>query len=209
MTFIAMVSMENCVVLGADRETFSIYTSGLSKRSGDAARKITKTADGFITASGLVELIDPVKNRFRSESPKDIEHMLDIIEQEQQRLSQRDSLFARDWIAKTTWKLSLPMSRGVTAAFYDATAHQLRAIEPGLAMITYPGEVAVHEQTYVNGLFPQGLFLDPCENAIANVIDQVLGAVSFLRECGRPVSREIDFAIHWGDKRNQIERMAT
>ena len=61
MTFIAMISMEDCVVLAADRETFSIYASGSSEPSGVPARKITKTNDGFVTASGLVELIDPVK----------------------------------------------------------------------------------------------------------------------------------------------------
>ena len=64
MTFIAMISMEDCVVLAADRKTFSIYGSELTEPSGVAAKKITKTSSGFITASGLVELIEPVKGRF-------------------------------------------------------------------------------------------------------------------------------------------------
>ncbi|QFG30109.1 hypothetical protein F6476_13365 [Pseudomonas umsongensis] len=105
MTFIAMISMEDCVVLAADRETFSIYKSGSSEPSGVMARKITRAEDGFVTASGLVELIEPVKSRFDSESPKDVEHMLAIIEEEQQRLALRDSKLAGVWIPKSTWKL--------------------------------------------------------------------------------------------------------
>lgn len=209
MTFIAMISMEDCVVLAADRETFSIYTSGSSEPSGVMARKITKTEDGFVTASGLVELIDPVKSRFDSESPKDVEHMLAIIEEEQQRLALRDSKLAEVWIPKSTWKLSLPMGRGVVAVFYDPSAHSLGGLRPGSVMMTYPGEVPTDEKMYVEGLFPQGRFIKPSESEISKAIDQILLAVTFLRECGRPVSREIDFAIHWGNEKRQIESLAS
>jgi hypothetical protein len=147
MTFIAMVSMKNCVVLAADRETFSIYSSGSSERSGFASRKITETSDGFITASGLVELIDPVKCRFRRESPQNIEHMLAIIGDEQQRLALRDSIFAQAWIPKSTWKLTIPMSHGVTAAFYDPATHRLTGLQPGITMMTYPKRLVMSNRT--------------------------------------------------------------
>lgn len=209
MTFIAMISMEDCVILAADRETFSIYASGSSEPCGDMARKITKTDDGFVTASGLVELINPVKMRFDSESPKDVEHMLAIIEEEQQRLNLRDSKLAEVWIPKSTWKLSLPMGRRVVAVFYDPKAHSLGGLRPGSVMFTYPGGVPADEMMYVEGLFPKGRFVKPSESEISKAIDQILLAVTFLRESGRPVSREIDFAIHWGYEKSQIELMAS
>lgn len=209
MTFIAMVSMEDCVVLAADRETFSIYEDGSSERSGDLDRKITETADGFITASGLVELIDPVKRRFECELPQCPDHMLAIIADEQRRLTHRDSTFAQVWIPKSTWKLSVRMSRGVTAAFYDPKTHTLRGLSPGLAMMTFPGVVAVQEQKYVNSFFPEGRFLRPSESEVTEVIEQILQAVTFMRQCGRPVSQKIDFALHCGDEKSQIALLAS
>jgi hypothetical protein len=209
MTFIAMISLEDCVILAADRETFAIYTTGSSERSGATARKITETADGFVTASGLVALIDPVKYRFRCESPKDVGHMLAIIEEEQRQLALRDPKLAGAWISKSAWKLSLPMETGVTAVFYDPAAHSLGGLRPGLVMMTYPDNVPVDEQMYVSGLFPPGRFLKPSESKISKAIDRILQAVTFLRERGRPVSREIDFAIHWGAKKSQVELLAS
>ncbi|MNY47845.1 hypothetical protein D3C86_1831430 [compost metagenome] len=76
-------------------------------------------------------------------------------------------------------------------------------------MITFPNEALTHEQMHVNDLFWAGRFLDPSESAISNAMDQVLLAVNYLRGCGRPVSREIDFAIHWGNSRTQIELTAS
>lgn len=135
--------------------------------------------------------------------------MLTIIEEEQRRLSLRDSIFAREWIPKSTWKLSIPMSQGVIAAFYNPAAHQLEGLSPGKTMFTFPGEVPAHEQAYVNDLFPQGRFLKPSQSVINIAIQQDHTAVEYLRGCGRPVSREIDFSVHWGEKRNQIESMTS
>lgn len=134
--------------------------------------------------------------------------MLTIIKEEQQRLYLRDSIFAQEWIPKSTWKLSFLTSQGVTAAFYNPATHQLEGVFPGLTMITFPSEVPLHEQAYVNALFPRGVLLKPSQNTIQNAIEQVLTAVQYLRRCGRSVSREIDFAIHWADNRNQMEKMA-
>jgi hypothetical protein len=73
-------------------------------------------------------------------------------------------------------------------------------------MMTYPGEVPTDEKMYVDGLFPQGRFIKPSESEISKAIEQILLAVTFLRECGRPVSREIDFAIHWGNEKRRLEK---
>lgn len=208
MTFIAVISMEDCAILAADRETFAIYSDGSSERAGATARKITDTASGYITASGWEALIEPVKDRFKREAPVDVERMLSIIGKEQAAFELRDPGLAAAWIPKSTWKLSLPTSRGVIAAYYDYEANGIAGLAPGFAMMTYPSDVTIEEREYVSNLFPQGHFLAPSEQAVSDAIHRVLSAVTYLRGRGRSVSQEVDFAIHWGDEKSMFERVA-
>ncbi|MFJ9993426.1 hypothetical protein ACIQSO_22150 [Pseudomonas putida] len=208
MTFIVMISMEDCVILCADRDTFSIYGDGRSERSGHLARKIVETPDCYITASGLVELIQPVKDRFSVEMPKAVDDMLAIIHDEQHKFIARKPELAERWISQSTWKLSLPMSSGVVAAFYDPEAQALSGLRPGLAMITFPTETTAEDRIRVHEMFPDGRFMQPYSEAIDSATSQVLQAVSYLRKKGVSVSREIDVAIHCGDSRRLLELAA-
>lgn len=208
MTFIAVISMEDCAVLAADRETFAVYSDGSSERAGPTARKITETASGYITASGWEALIEPVKARFKREAPVDVEHMLSIIGEEQSAFELRDPSLAAMWIPKSTWKLSIPMGRGVVTAYYDYQSNGMAGLEPGYSMMTYPSDVTTEEQEYVKGLFPHGQFIEPSELTISNAVQRVLSAVTYLRSRGRSVSREVDFAIHWGEGKSQREMLA-
>jgi hypothetical protein len=207
MTFIAVISMEDCAILAADRETFEIYSNGSSKRAGPTARKITETASGYITASGWEALIEPVKERFKREAPSNVDRMLSIIGEEQAAFELRDPSLATEWIPKSTWKLSIPTASGVIAAHYVYGDNGIAGLAPGYTMMTYPSAVTMEEQECVNSLFPQGQFLEPSELAISNAVQQVLSAVTYLRSRGRSVSREIDFAIHWGDAKRQLEML--
>ncbi|MGY2294237.1 hypothetical protein ACW9H7_02050 [Pseudomonas yamanorum] len=208
MTFIAVISMDDCTVLAADRETFAIYSDGSSERAGPTARKITETASGYITASGWEALIEPVKERFKRECPADVGRMLSIIGEEQAAFERRDSNLAAVWIPKSTWKLSIPTGRGVVTAYYDYQANSMAGLAPGYSMMTFPSDVTTEEQEYVNSLLPKGQFLEPSELAISNAIQRVLSAVTYLRARGRSVSQEIDFAIHWGDEKSVFEMVA-
>lgn len=208
MTFIVMISMEDCVVLCADRDTFSIHGDGRSERSGDPVMKIVETPDCYITASGLVELIQPVKDRFGDEVPEAVDDMLAIIHDEQHKFIARKPELAKHWIPRSTWKLSIPMSNGVVAAFYDPEAQALSGLRPGLAMVTFPTETSAEDRIRVNEMFPDGRFIRPNSEAIDGATSQVLQAVSYLRKKGVSVSREIDVAIHWGDSRKLLELTA-
>lgn len=208
MTFIVMISMEDCVVLCADRDTFSIHGDGRSERSGHLVRKIVETPDCCITASGLVELIQPVKDRFAVEKPKAVDDMLAIIQDEQHKFMARKPELAKRWIPQSTWKLSISMSNGVVAAFYDPGAHALLGLRPGLAMVTFPTETTADDRNRVNEMFPDERFKRPDSETVEGAISQVLQAVSYLRKKGVSVSREIDFAIHWGGSQRLLELMA-
>lgn len=208
MTYIVMISMEDCVVLCADRDTFSIHGDGRSERSGDLVKKIVETPDCYITASGLVELIQPVKDRFAVETPKAVDDMLAIIHDEQHKFIARKPELAKRWIPRSTWKLSIPTSNGVVAAFYDPGAQALSGLRPGLAMVTFPTETTVDDRIRVNEMFPAGRFIRPSSETIDGAISQVLQAASDLRKKGVSVSREIDVAIHWGGSRRLLELMA-
>lgn len=209
MTLIVMISMEDCVVLCADRDVFSIHRDGRSERSGDFVRKIVETPDGYITASGLVELIQPVKDRFAVEAPKAVGDMLSIIQDEQDKFAARKPELAKHWIPRSTWKLSIPMPQGVVAAFYDPEARALSGLRPGLAMVTFPPETTNDDRHYVDGMFPDGRFVRPTSDAVDDAISQVLRAVSYLRKKGVQVSQEIDVAVHKGLDRKLLERTAS
>ncbi|MFA7893004.1 hypothetical protein [Pseudomonas putida] len=208
MTFIVMISMKDCVVICADRSTFSVYEDGQSKLSEQPVRKITKTPHGFITASGWADLIQPVKERFAGEAPTNVNAMLSIIQEEQGLFSERSPELARSWIPRSSWKLSIPMSTGVIAAFYDHENQGLSGLEPGRAIFTFPPETPSDDRAHVESLFSQGCFVAPSSETVTDVINQALVAVIYLRGRGIPISQEIDVAIHWGGSRRLLEVMA-
>ena len=207
MTFNAMISMDDCVILCADRSTFSVYEDGRSELSEQRARKITETPHGFITASGWADLIQPVKERFTGEAPADVDAMLSIIQEEQDLFSERSPELARSWIPRSSWKLSIPMNRGVIAAFYDHENRGFSGLEAGRTILTFPTETLTDDRDHVESLFPQGRFVAPSSEAVTDAINQVLAAVTYLRERSIPISQEIDVAIHWGGSRRLLELM--
>jgi len=196
MTFIAMISMEDCVILAADREVFLIGSDGSSNSAGAIARKITRTDYGFITASGWADLIEPVKKRFALENPADTEQMISIINEEQKAFCLRAPNLSSEWIQKSTWKLSIQKDGRIVAAFYDSRVDGLSGLGHGLSMFTYPSDVTEDERSAVEEAFRAGSFLQATEDEVNRAVDRVLDAVSFLRRQGRPISREIDFAVH-------------
>ncbi|WP_339649864.1 hypothetical protein [Halopseudomonas pelagia] len=193
MTFIVAASLKDCAILAADRETFAVE-AGASTATGNPARKITKTANGFITASGFVELLDPVKQRFTQENPETIGEMLEIIEAEQEAFRRRHwyTSGTADWIAKTSWKLTLPMSisgeNTIISAAYDPASSGLLGISPGTAIFTFPDAVSESEQAIVTARINQAL----AKEDVGVVISAIQASVEFLIAQGRPVSREID-----------------
>ncbi|XBT42112.1 hypothetical protein ABNP32_15970 [Pseudomonas viridiflava] len=208
MTFNAMISMDDCVVLCADRSTFSVYEDGRSELSEHRARKITETPHGFITASGWADLIQPVKERFAGEAPADVDAMLSIIQEEQDLFSERSPELARSWIPRSSWKMSIPMSGGVIAAFYDHENQGFSGLGAGRTILTFPTETLTDDRDRVESLFPQGRFVAPSSGVVTDAINQVLAAVTYLRGRGSPISQEIDVAIHWGGSRRLLELMA-
>lgn len=208
MTFNAMISMDDCVVLYADRNTFSVYEDGRSELSEQRVRKITETLHGFITASGWADLIQPVKERFVGEAPADVEAMLSIIQEEQDLFSERSPELARSWIPRSSWKMSIPMSRGVVAAFYDHENQGFSGLESGRAIFTFPPETPSDDRAHVESLFPQGRYAIPSIETVSDAVNQVLASVTYLRGRGILISQEADVAIHWGGSRRLLELMA-
>ncbi|MFK2910808.1 hypothetical protein [Pseudomonas sp. 3HC3] len=208
MTFNAMISMDDCVVLCADRSTFSVYEDGRSELAEQRVRKITETPHGFITASGWADLIQPVKERFAGEAPADVEAMLSIIQEEQDLFSERSPELARSWIPRSSWKLSIPMSRGVVAAFYDHESQGFSGLEPGRAIFTFPPETPSDDRVRVENLFPQGRYVMPSSETVSDAVNQVLASVTYLRGSGIPISQEIDVALHLGGSRRLLELIA-
>ena len=208
MTFNAMISMDDCVVLCADRSTFLVYEDGRSELSEQRVRKITETPHGFITASGWADLIQPVKERFAGEAPADVDAMLSIIQEEQDLFSEQSPELARSWIPRSSWKLSIPMGIGVVAAFYGHENQGFSGLEPGRAIFTFPSETPINDREHVEGLFPRGQYVTPSGETVSDAINQVLASVTYLRRRGIPISQEIDVAIHLGCSRRLLELMA-
>lgn len=207
MTYNVMISMDDCVVLCADRSTFSVYEDGRSEMSEQRVRKITETPHGFITASGWADLIQPVKERFAGEAPPDAEAMLAIIQEEQDLFSERTPELARSWTPRSSWKMSIPMSRGVVAAFYAHENQGFSGLESGRTLITFPPETLSDDRAHVESLFPQGRYVIPSSETVSDAVSHVLTSVTYLRGRGVPISQEIDIAIHWGGSRMLLELM--
>ncbi len=208
MTYNVMISMDDCVVLCADRSTFSVYTDDRSELSEQRVRKITETPHGFITASGWADLIQPVKERFAGEEPADVGAMLSIIQEEQDLFHKRSPELARSWIPRSCWKMSIPMSRGVTAAFYDHEKQGLSALVSGGTIFSFPPGTPSDARDHVESLFPQGHYVAPSREIVCDAIRQVLASVTYLRGRCIPISQEIDVAIHWGGSRRLLELTA-
>lgn len=207
MTFNAMISMDDCVILCADRSTFSVYDDGRSDLSEQRVRKITETPHGFITASGWADLIQPVKERFAGEGPVDVGAMLSVIREEQSLFSERSPELARSWIPRSSWKMSIPMSRGVIAAFYDHESQGFSGLGAGRTIFTFPPKTPSDNRKHVESLFPQGRYAAPSSETVSDAINQVLASVTYLRVRGISISQEIDVAIHWGGSRKLLELM--
>ncbi|MFV3316573.1 hypothetical protein [Pseudomonas sp. NY15374] len=208
MTYNVMISMDDCVVLCADRGTFSVYEDGRSELSEQRVKKITETPHGFITASGWADLIQPVKERFAGEAPADVKAMLSIIQEEQDLFSERSPELARSWIPRSSWRMSIPMSRGVVAAFYAHENQGFSGLEPGRTIFTFPPETPSDDRAHVESLFPQGRYAIPSSETVSDAVNQVLASVTYLRGRGILISQEADVAIHWGGSRRLLELMA-
>ncbi|TKD32600.1 hypothetical protein FCG41_21975 [Azotobacter chroococcum] len=196
--------MGDCVILAADRAVF--YFGDLLHES---ANKITKTANGYITAAGEVELIQPVKDRFKSDSPTSPEDMVKIINAEQKLYWDRHqgSRRAAEVIEAASWKITAPWEGGaVLSAFYDSKG--LNGLMEGRFMFTYPKSVTEPEKHTVESLANKFRYRENGGKTRKEDIDYNLlvikEIVDALRSQGHQVSAGIDFAIHHSDWKLEI-----
>src|SRR5690606_21029468 len=132
---------------------------------------------------------DPVKQRFAQENPETIGEMLRIIEAEQEAFRRRHGYASgtADWIVKTSWKLTLPMSIGgentIISAAYDHASNGLLGISPGTAILSCPDAVSESEQAISTDRINQAL----ANEDVGGVISAIQAAVEFLIAQGRPV----------------------
>ena len=214
MTFIATMSIGDCVIVAADRATFRVYGSA-SARSDVEVKKIQETPGGFITGNGIAELLEPVKTRFVSEDPRDLASMIHIIESEQSEYlyRQNHSDSAAKWVAQTSWKLSMAWRMdhrtNIIAASYDYTTGSMAAANVGVPFLTFPSDVSFDEIAHVRRM------LERCQLTSSNTpstpamvyhnVRLILDVVDNLRSRGREISERIDFAIHTMESRLQFD----
>lgn len=205
MTFLVTVSMGDCVILAADRAAFDISTGELMNED---TRKITRTAHGYITASGAAELIEPVKARFQAENPEAPDEMRAIIEDAQLLFLARHygSPAAAEWVDRSSWKLTIPAKTGVTAAF--TAPDGLRGLGEGRFMFTYPKSVLEAEQAAVKAIATQFKYrakdAQTSREDVGHNLAVIMQAVECLKTHGQPVSAVIDFAVHHRNWREEL-----
>ncbi|CAH0170053.1 Conserved hypothetical protein [Pseudomonas veronii 1YdBTEX2] len=214
MTFITTISVGDCVIVAADRATFHVNGSA-STRSDQEVKKIRETPGGFITGNGIAELLEPVKDRFVSEDPKDLAAMIQIIESEQSEyLFRQDySDLATKWVAQTSWKLSMAWRMddrtSIIAASYDYTIRSVIAANVGVPFLTFPSDVTLDENAHVRLMLERGqLTSSDAPSTLAMLYHNVrliLDVVGLLRRRGRAISERIDFAIHTMESRLQFD----
>ena len=214
MTFITTISVGDCVIVAADRATFHVNGSA-STRSDQEVKKIRETPGGFITGNGIAELLEPVKDRFVSENPKDLASMIQIIESEQSEyLSRHDhSDLATKWVAQTSWKLSMAWQMeersSIIATSYDYTIRSMIAANAGVPLLTFPRDVTSDESAHVRRILERGqLTSSEAPSSMPMLYHNVcliLNVVGLLRSRGRDISERIDFAIHTMEGRLQFD----
>lgn len=213
MTFISAMSIGDCVIVAADRATFRVNGT-ISTRSDMEEKKILEMPGGFITGNGIAELLEPVKTRFVSEDPKDVAEMLHIIESEQSKFLFRhgNSDSAAEWVAKTSWKLSMAWRidhrTNIIAASYDYTTGSLAAARVGVPFLTFPSDVLPDEREDARRTLGhcQSSENAPCTPAMINHnVRLILAVADNLRRRGREISQRIDFAIHTMESRLQFD----
>lgn len=213
MTFIATVSMGDCVILAADRATFYVG-AGISIPSLHVQRKIARNRHGYITAAGFVELIRPVKDRFVAEGPESVEAVMQIIADEQERFRRRNYLKAvvESRVKSCSWILTLPVSleeKSILAAVYDYASDGLLALAKGHSIFNYPSDVAEHEKRHVESMAAEFSFGWRGEGTslqdIRHNMFLILSIAGYLRGRGRCLTPQIDFAVHAVGWRKEVD----
>lgn len=194
MTFLVMVSMGDCVILAADRAVLDMNTGELVNEN---ARKITKTARGYITASGAAELIEPVKTRLQAEPPKTVSEMEEIFEDARLLFLARNygSPDITGWVERSSWKLTIPKENEIWAVFTSPDG--LRGLREGMCLFTYPTSVSATDRAAVDAT--QFKYRAKGGQTSIEDIDHnlavIMQVVARLKAQGHPVSDVIDFAI--------------
>lgn len=204
MTFIALVALDDCAIIAADSAVFSVRGTS-SHMAGASCSKITIAGSGYITASGLVELVQPVKNRFGLEAPASVGAMVSIIEQEVDAFRRRHrSQEAKYWIDRSSWQLSFLQKDAVVAAYWDRAAGALRGVMPVRTVFTFPNDVTDAQMRRSEEMAAEIQKGQSCPDGVARAMVVILRVVESLRAQGASVSSGIDFALLHKSWRHQV-----
>lgn len=211
MTFIATVSMGDCAILAADRATFYVG-AGVSIQSTHLERKIAGNQHGYITAAGFVELIRPVKERFVAEVPGNLEKVMRIIADEQERFRRRNYLKAavESRVKSCSWTITLADGeKSILAAVYNYASDGLLGLAKGDSLFSFPSDVADAEKRHIESMADGFRFGRAREGSsfrdIGHNLSLILSMVGYLKDRGRCLTSQIDFAVHAVGWRREID----
>lgn len=211
MTFIAAVSMGDCAILAADRATFYVG-AGVSIASAHLERRIAGNRHGYITAAGFVELIRPVKERFVAEASACPTEVMRIIADEQERFRRRNYLKAavESRVKSCSWTMTLPDGEGsILAAVYDYASDGLLALARGGSLFSFPPDVADLEKRHIQSMADGFRFGRAREGSslrdIGHNLSLILSMVGYLKDRGRSLTSQIDFAVHAAGWRREVD----
>lgn len=216
MTIIIGANLDDqCSIIVADkRESYMLNEKVVN--SVDTADKIINTPLGFVTGSGAVSLLSPVKEAIKSEIITHTDEIIDIIFQERLKMQQDPfvSPKQKEFDLKTTgWLLSYngfvdgSVITRTVVSHPSFSVNQFRVVNANTSFIIYPNDMSEEDQTKCRRELPEELkklLTGDFNKDVSTVISQALKVIFLASERSNTVSKFCDIAIQNGKMNEKL-----
>ena len=188
MSLIAGLHLGNFAVIAADKRLMSMYGHTLIV-DHDEAEKIINTGLGYVSGSGIVELLDFVKEALANTEITHTDQILAIVARERDRFRSVHSAnpeWAEQQVKKTGWMFTYMTEADGEAALRVALVHgawnddEIGLLYKGTARVLVPIDGTAEEAQRLSDMLTQNL---KTTDELPNLVESISYHVPLLRSC--------------------------
>lgn len=218
MSLIAGLHFGNFALIAADKREMSIYGDILVP-AHDEAEKIINAELGYVTGSGIVELLHPVKDALANTEITHTDQILAIIAKERERFRfehSTDSEWAEEQIKKTGWLFTYMTEDDGQATVRIAMVHGawngdgIELLYKGAAKVLVPIDGTGEEAQRLSDILAQNLKttdeLPDLSESIGYHIPLLQTVFKYSSEICDSVSESFHVAVHTNDGQMMVSK---
>lgn len=218
MSLIAGLHLGNFALIAADKREMSIH-GDLLVPAHDEAEKIINAGLGYVTGSGIVELLHPVKDALTNTEITHTDQILAIIAKERGRFRtahSTDSEWAEEQIKKTGWLFTYMTEADGQAMVRVAMVHgawngdAIRLLYKGAAKVLVPIDGTAEETQRLSDILAQNLKttdeLTDFSESIGYHIPLLQEVFKYSSEICGSVSEIFHVAVHTNDGKMLVSK---